>query len=194
MARQAAPIDPAAIPGLSGLPYAARDFMIEAGSTVDTVAVSGAGILTPKAFGGTFFNVDRLPLTDLLYRRTLNPAPAKQPGVIVLLLGGGAVFGADAPDDLTIPSLLSRRLNGDDPSRSYVVLNAGTFGANSTMERERLQSEIAHGLKPGIVIVMDGEPDLVGGIYLGAPGRTSAEGRSRPISSASTCRATPIAR
>ena len=175
--QRAEPPNAANIPGLRGLPYASGDFMIEAGSTIDTEAVPGTGILTPKEFHGTFFNIDRKPPTELLYRRTSNPDPAKPPTVTVLLIGGSTIFGADAPDDLTIASLLSRRLNADDKTHSYVVLNAGTFGANSTMERERLQYELAHGQKPEIVIVMDGGLDLMGGIYLGAPGRTFAEGR-----------------
>jgi len=177
--RQEAPPNPDGVPGLRGLPYASGAFMIEAGETIDTEAVPGTGILTPKEFHGNFFNIDRRAPTDLLYRRTLNPDPPKPPSVKVLLIGGSTVYGADAPDDLTIASLLSRRLNADDKTHSYVVLNAGTFGANSTMERERLQYEIAHGQKPDIVIVMDGGLDLMGGIYLGAPGRTFAEGRGQ---------------
>jgi len=177
--QRAEPPNAAGIPGLRGLPYASGDFMIEAGSTIDTEAVPGTGILTPKEFHGTFFNIDRKPPTDLLYRRTSNPDPAKPPTVTVLLIGGSTIFGDDAPDDLTIASLLSRRLNADDKTHSYVVLNAGNFGANSTMERERLQYELAHGQKPQIVIVMDGGLDLMGGIYLGAPGRTFAEGRGQ---------------
>jgi lysophospholipase L1-like esterase len=177
--QRAEPPNAAYIPGLRGLRYASGDFMIEAGSTIDTEAVPGTGILTPKEFHGTFFNIDRKPPTDLLYRRTSNPDPAKPPTVTVLLIGGSTIFGADAPDDLTIASLLSLRLNADDKTHSYVVLNAGTFGANSTMERERLHYELAHGQKPEIVIVMDGGLDLMGGIYLGAPGRTFAEGRGQ---------------
>jgi lysophospholipase L1-like esterase len=166
-----APPNPANVPGLRGLPYASGDFMIEAGQTIDTEAVPGTGILTPKEFHGYYFNIDRKSPTDLLYRRTTNPEPAKSPTVTVLLIGDLTVFGADAPDWLTIASLLSRRLNTDDKSHGYVVLNAGTFGANATMERERLQYELSHGQKPAIVIVMDGG--------LGSPGRTFAEGRGQ---------------
>src|SRR5215831_7335598 len=106
--RQGSP-NPAYVPGLRGLPYASGDFMIEAGQTIDTEAVPGTGILTPKEFHGNFFNIDRKSPTDLLYRRTTNPGPAQSPTVTVLLIGGSAVFGADAPDWLTIASLLSRR-------------------------------------------------------------------------------------
>src|SRR5262249_10900520 len=56
-------------------------------------------------------------------------------------------------------------------SHGYVVLNAGTVGANATMERERLQYELTHGQKPAILIIMDGG--------LGTPGRTFAESRGR---------------
>jgi lysophospholipase L1-like esterase len=177
--RQEQPPNPNAVPGLRGLPYASGDFMIEGGKTIDTEAVPGTGVLTPKEFHGNFFNIDRRPPTGLLYRRTLNPDPPKPPTVTVLLIGGSTVFGADAPDGLTVASLLSRRLNTDDKTHSYVVLNAGTFGANSTMERERLKYELDHGQKPDIVVVMDGGLDLMGGIYLGAPGRTFAEGRGQ---------------
>src|ERR1700682_3961413 len=73
MIRREEPPNPAGIPGLRGLPYASGDFMIEAGSTIDTEAVPGTGILTPKEFHGTFFNIDRNPPPDLLYLRTSNP-------------------------------------------------------------------------------------------------------------------------
>jgi lysophospholipase L1-like esterase len=177
--RQEEPPNPAGIPGLRGLPYATGAFLVEAGETVDTASIPDTGILTAKGHHGSYFNIDRQPPTDLFYRRTTNPDPAKPPTVTILILGGSTVFGADAPDNLTIASLLSQRLNADDKTHSYVVLNAGTFGANSTMERERLQYEIDHGLKPDIVIVIDGGLDLMGGIYLGAPGKTFAEGRGR---------------
>jgi len=177
--RREAPPDPAGIPGLKGLPYATGAFLVEAGATVDSASIPDTGILTAKGYHGDYFNIDKLPPTDLFYRRTINPDPPKPPTVTVLVLGGSTVFGADAPDSLTIPSVLSQRLNADDKSHSYVVLNAGTYGANSTMERERLQYELDHGLKPGIVIAVDGGLDLMGGIYLGAPGKTFAEGRGR---------------
>ena len=75
-------------------------------------------------------------------------------------------------------SQLSAILNADDKTHSYVVLNAGVTGLDSTMERERLAYELKHGLKPGIVVVLDGGLDLVGGYYLGSPGRPPMTGRT----------------
>jgi hypothetical protein len=75
-------------------------------------------------------------------------------------------------------SQLSVILNAEDKIHSYVVLNAGVTALDSTLERERLAYELNHGLKPGIVVVLDGGLDLVGGFYLGLPGRPVVTGRT----------------
>jgi hypothetical protein len=83
-------------------------------------------------------------------------ASHQRPTVTVLFIGGSNVYGAEVPDDMTIPSQLSERLNQLDPAHRYLVVNAGVTGADSVLEKGRLDYELAHGQKPDIVLVMDG--------------------------------------
>jgi lysophospholipase L1-like esterase len=166
------------IPGLKGEPYAVPEFGLEAQESSPVYTIPGTRLLWPREYHGQFFNIDRLAPTESYYRRTVDPPVTKQPPVVVLFLGGSTVYGPDTPDGLTIASQLSTILNAEDTSHSYVVLNAGVTGLDSTMERERLAYELNHGLKPGIVVVLDGGLDLVGGFYLGAPGRPPMTGRT----------------
>jgi hypothetical protein len=61
------------------------------------------------------------------------------------------------------------------------VVNAGVTGADSVLEKGRLDYELAHGRKPDIVLVMDGGLDVMEGIYMGVPRRPQAAGRSQPV-------------
>jgi len=85
--------------------------------------------------------------------------------VTVLLLGGSTVYGPEVPDDQTLASQLSARLNELDPGHSYAVYNAGVFAADSLQERDRLAYEFDRGLKPDIVISFGGGMDIVDGVY-----------------------------
>ena len=172
------PPSPAGIPGYKGEPYAVPEFGIEAQESAPLYTIPGTRLLWPREYHGQFFNIDRLAPTDSYYRRTVNPPVAKEPPVVVLFLGGSTVYGPDTPDGLTMASQLSTILNQQDKSHSYVVYNAGVAALDSTLERERLAYELQHGLKPAIVVVLDGGLDLVGGVYLGSPGRPVVAGRT----------------
>jgi hypothetical protein len=166
------------IPGFQGEAYAVPEFGLEAQESSPVYTIPGTRLLWPREYHGQFFNIDRVAPTGSYYRRTVNPPVTKEPPVVVLFLGGSTVYGPDTPDGLTMASQLSTILNAEDQIHSYVVLNAGVTGLDSTMERERLAYELAHGLKPGIVVVLDGGLDLVGGFYLGSPGRPPMTGRT----------------
>ena len=172
------PPSPAGIPGYKGEPYAVPEFGIEAQESAPLYTIPGTRLLWPREYHGQFFNIDRLAPTDSYYRRTVNPPATKEPPVVVLFLGGSTVYGPDTPDGLTMASQLSTILNQQDKSHSYVVYNAGVAALDSTLERERLAYELQHGLKPAIVVVLDGGLDLVGGVYLGSPGRPVVAGRT----------------
>jgi hypothetical protein len=172
------PTSPAGIPGYKGEPYAVPEFGLEAQESSSLYTIPGTRLLWPPEYHGQFFNIDRLAPTESHYRRTVNPPVTKEPPVVVLFLGGSTVYGPDTPDGLTMASQLSTILNAEDKSHSYVVLNAGVAALDSTLERERLAYELDHGLKPGIVVVLDGGLDLVGGVYLGSPGRPVVTGRT----------------
>jgi lysophospholipase L1-like esterase len=93
-----------------------------------------------------------------------------KPKVTVLLLGPSTVYGPFVPDNLTLASLLSARLNKRDPAHSYVIYNAGVFAADSTQERDRLAYELDRGLKPDMVISFSGGIDILDGAYKARPG------------------------
>ena len=131
--------------------------------------IPGQKLATPSEYHGQYFNVDRLEPTGNLYRRTINPGNPGKPRIVVLVVGSSTIYGAIVPDELTIPSLLSARMNALDPAHDYVVYNAGVFGTNSTEDRDRLSYEIQRGLKPNIIVVCDGSLDIQFGIYQGRP-------------------------
>jgi lysophospholipase L1-like esterase len=175
------PPDPNLVPGHRGEPYATSQFIIEGLELGGIMTIPGTNLLEPQEVHGRYYNVDPLPPTGLNYRRTLNPAADNRPTVTVLFIGGSNVYGAEVPDDMTIPSQLSVRLNQLDSAHRYEVINAGVTGADSALEKGRLAYELAHGRKPDIVLVMDGGLDVMEGIYLGMPRRPQAAGRSQPV-------------
>ena len=75
--------------------------------------------------------VEALPPTGAHYRRTANPPSGDKPVLTVLFLGASKVYGTEVPDDLTLPSLLSKRLSALDPAHGYVVYNAGVQAVTS---------------------------------------------------------------
>src|SRR5262249_3879144 len=172
--------DPSRVPGYRGQAYVTADFLAEAAREPgEWHQIYGTRLITAPEFHGRFFNVDQLPPTGNLYRRTVNPPGQKPQKAIVLLLGGSMVYGPEVPDDLTLASLLSARLNELDPQRSYEVLNAGVFAADSLQERDRLAYEIERGLKPDIVISYGGGMDIFDGVYDARPGSPAAFLNSR---------------
>jgi hypothetical protein len=132
--------------------------------------VPGQHLVTPPEYHGTYFNIDSLGPTGNLYRRTTNPPPDGRPERIVLMVGGSTLYGPETPDDQTIASLLSQRLNALDPAHRYVVYNAGVVAADSAQDRDRVAYELSRGLKPYLVIACDGPLDIVYGVYQGHPG------------------------
>jgi lysophospholipase L1-like esterase len=134
-------------------------------------------LVVPRTFHGTYFNVDTLPPTNLPYRRTVNPS-ALDGASIVLLLGGSTVYDSEVPDDLTIASQLAKLLAARG-NRRYYVFNAGVSSVNSTQERERLDYELANGLRPDVVLVLDGINDVNQGVYFGDPAGVMFSGEQR---------------
>ena len=170
--------DFAAIPGFRGQPYATPGFAFEYTEMQSFDTVLGTRLLMPALRHGDYYNVDQLPPTEAHYRRTINPDPLRTPTRLVLVIGGSLVFGPAVPDAMTIPSLLSARLNGDDGTQGYKLLNAGVDGAVSGQELARLRYELDHGLKPDLVVVIDGPVDFAQGVYAGQPGGFALSGRS----------------
>ena len=170
--------DFAAIPGFRGQPYATPGFAAEYTEMQSFDTVLGTRLLMPALRNGDYYNVDQLPPTEAHYRRTINPDPLRTPTRLVLVIGGSLIFGPAVPDGMTIPSLLAARLNSDDTTQGYKVLNAGVDGAVSGQELARLRYEFDHGLKPDLVVVIDGPVDFAQGVYAGQPGGYALSGRS----------------
>jgi len=171
----AASRDPGSVPAYQGQPYISPGFLREvAREPGEWRQIYGNPLITPPEYHGRYFNVDRLAPTRNLYRRTINAPPGTagtgKPVVTLLLLGGSTVYGPEVPDDQTLASLLSARLNELDPAHAYVVYNAGVFAADSLQERDRLAYEFERGLKPDIVISFGGGMDIVDGVYQARPG------------------------
>lgn len=78
----------------------------------------------------------------------------------VVVLGGDAVLGYGVPDEETIPAMLEADLLR--AGKSVRVVNAGVRGYGSTQTRLTLESLLAEGSKPDLVVVLDGTEDLVG--------------------------------
>jgi lysophospholipase L1-like esterase len=165
------------IPALRGQPYVSPDFAAEYVLNDFLDAAPDDRLLWEPLRKGIYFNVEALPPTGAHYRRTANPPTGSKPVLTVLFLGASKVYGTEVPDDLTLPSLLSQRLNALDPAHGYAVYNAGVQAVTSREELWRLQYELDHGLKPDIVVLLDGGLDLVHGVYLGKPGVGSGTGR-----------------
>ncbi len=170
--------DFAAIPGFRGQPYATPGFAFEYTRMQSFDTVLGTRLLMPALRHGDYYNVDQLPPTEAHYRRTINPDPVRTPTRLVLIIGGSLVFGPAVPDSKTIPSLLSAELNSEDDTQGYKVLNAGVDGAVSGQELARLHYELEHGLKPDLVVVIDGPVDFAQGVYARQPGGYALSGRS----------------
>jgi len=165
------------IPGFRGQPYATPAFAAEYTEMQSFDTVLGTSLLWPALRQGTYFNVDRVAPTGAHYRRTINECGSKAAVRRVLVIGGSLVFGPAVPDADTIASLISRRLNREDPSVCWQVLNAGVDGAVSGQELARFGYELAHGLKPDLVVAVDGPVDLAQGVYEGRPGSNALQGR-----------------
>jgi len=129
----------------------------------------GTRLILPRPYDGNAFHVDVLAPTGLAYRRTYNPESEDPAGErLILLLGGSTVYDSEVPDELTVASQLSALLNRQDGPR-YRVLNAGVTSVNTAQERERLELELARGLKPWAVVTLNGVNDVNQGVYFGQP-------------------------
>jgi hypothetical protein len=90
------------------------------------------------------------------------------------MLGGSAVWGLAARDSFTIPSQVARRLR-DRGFDNVQVTNYGQPGYNSTQEATKLMVELAKGLRPDVVVVMDGYNDMSLAFLYGRPGHAFSE-------------------
>ncbi len=116
-------------------------------------------------YRGRYVNVDEQGL-----RRTWNSAPALAPGDRkIFMFGGSALWGTGARDEFTIPSLVSKRLNGSGGRRVWVT-NLGESGYVSTQEVITLLLELQRGAVPDVVVFYDGFNDAEAAMESGVAG------------------------
>ena len=78
---------------------------------------------------------------------------------LVFLFGGSSIWGAGSPDRLTIPSLLAKELNSNEPRAT--VFNFGQPGHTQTQEIIYLITLLKSDIVPDKVIFLDGGNDAV---------------------------------
>lgn len=141
-------------------PYFSKEFIREQEEMSDKFhRLEGTNIIQalPGASGSLITHTGPL--------RTTTDRP-KQYRHTVWVFGGSTVYGAEVPDEFTIPSFLQRMLNSDFPNR-YKVFNLGANSVGVSQQTERLRSEeIRNG---DVVIFYDGTNDMFQGLYLGQP-------------------------
>jgi lysophospholipase L1-like esterase len=106
------------------------------------------------------------------WRRTINATNRgceKQTSVEVWMFGGSTLYGTGVPDEATLPSFLSRKLNSAGLG-CFVVSNFGVEGYVTNQEIILLMEQLKAGRRPGIVIFYDGVNDsFAGAISPGIP-------------------------
>ncbi len=107
-------------------------------------------------FRGEYFNISKRGL-----RKTWNTIENTDEGSSqyrIFMFGGSTMFGRGSPDDMTIPSIVSKKLYEKGIIAS--VTNFGQLGYINTQELISLVREIESGNYPDIVIFYDGMNDV----------------------------------
>jgi hypothetical protein len=110
-----------------------------------------------RPFRGEFVTVH-----DEGFRDSKNsaPWPPVPDNLNVFVFGGSTTFGYGVPDDQTIPAHLQRAIDRSAPSRRVVVYNFGAGFYFSTQERILFEDLLLRGLRPDIVVFIDGLNDI----------------------------------
>jgi len=116
-----------------------------------------------KPYRGKYTNVDSHGV-----RKTWNPNGFSRPPRRVYMFGGSTLWGSGARDDYTIPSHLSKLLNG--AGYAFIVRNYGEAGYTFTQEIIQLVLLLRDGHRPDYVIFYDGANDVYAAYQSGIPG------------------------
>ena len=125
-----------------------------------------------KPVQGQFVNIDRET-----GRKTWSPQDLPRDAGKIFFFGGSAAWGFGARDDYTIPSELSRLLNGKKPR--FRVYNFGEPAYTFTQELFYLIVLLQKGLRPQYVIFYDGFNDIYGAYQSGRAGTLHNVERNR---------------
>jgi len=139
---------------------------------------------------GRYINVDSVG-----HRRTVQSVPLSGAVRHVLFLGGSAMWGIGARDEMTIPSLVAARL-AERGVRDVAVTNFGETGYVFTQELFQLELELRRGGRPDVVVFYDGFNDIAAavidgraGVPANEPNRVAEFGLGRALGSDSDLRA-----
>ncbi len=95
------------------------------------------------------------------YRVSWEPEPQPDiPNFTIYLFGGSTAFCLGSPDDLTLASLLAKKLEAADDTRRYVVKNFGVAAFVSDNELHLLVDLLRRGKRPDAVVFYDGLNDI----------------------------------
>ncbi|MEN8907587.1 MAG: hypothetical protein ABF289_16670 [Clostridiales bacterium] len=151
-----------------GEPYYSKEFLLEKHEAIEPgqwETPKNSSMILKTEYSGKYINAVKESFgAKSVYRKTTNKYSYDDKDVKkILILGGSTIYCNEVPDELTISSKLSKKLNtGND---KFFVINAGMDSANSKQELERIEYELENGLTPDIVISYHGYNDIVTGIY-----------------------------
>lgn len=92
-------------------------------------------------------------------RKTVgNPTDTSASHTKIFIFGGSTVFGTNAKNEETIPSLISQTLNAENPE--YEITNYGVSAYNSSQELAYLLLQLKQNNIPDVVVFYDGVNDL----------------------------------
>ena len=118
-----------------------------------------------KKFSGEYIHISPDGI-----RKTYNPSFSNGQEIKkVFCFGGSTMWGSDARDEFTLPSLLSKKLNQDKPR--FQVTNYGQCAYTLTQEVVHLTLLLKEGNIPDYVIFYDGVNDISSAYKSGEPGK-----------------------
>jgi hypothetical protein len=127
-----------------------------------------------KPFKGQYVNVDKRGV-----RQTTNPKlQSGEKTLKVFVFGGSTLWGRNARDDYTIPSLLSKHLNQKLDTKVQVT-NFGEIGFVNTQEIIQLLLELQRKNIPEVVVFYDGVNDVFSAYQNGVAGIPQNEDNRR---------------
>jgi hypothetical protein len=110
-------------------------------------------------YHGKLVNID-IDSKGFPVRRTFNPQNSQSATMLIFTLGGSTTFGYNVSDEHTWPSYLSKILNDRGSTASVPlqvkVVNYGRGFYNPSQETVLLIDLLKSGLRPNLVIFMDG--------------------------------------
>jgi lysophospholipase L1-like esterase len=121
-------------------------------------------VVDSEPFHSRYVNVDVTALGALRRSTAANCSP---PSLRVWAFGGSTTFGIGVPDDMTWPSYLVEELRGRT-GQCVTVENFGVETMSMNQELIRLMQALKTGLKPDLVVFLDGANDSSFGT--GVPG------------------------